>query len=276
MEIRSYTNNWNRVITKEELLELLKKSSVILNKSIEEYLTSLIELEFSVIRDYISDEERDALKELEIYQKVAIYNIYNRAVELFRSNAIPTDIADNNESLNICYPYFNMNIKLFNFDYSKHLNLGENIPDGYESRKIGSIILFKTLEDKELREKELDSIMLKLEELYDAKNPYPNIKKKIGGPHSFWTHEHNQKIKEYEKLFTELDSKKELTLEEEKEIEITNEVYNLLLEDYGLSIDSFNEMKLTPMFSFNHQSKMKKTLVKKLPNLSIYTNIKYI
>ena len=37
---------------KEELLQLLDKYKGILNKGILEYLSSLIELEFSVIREY--------------------------------------------------------------------------------------------------------------------------------------------------------------------------------------------------------------------------------
>ena len=47
------SNNWNRVNTREELLELLKEYRGILSNPMQEYLNSLIELEFSVIRDYI-------------------------------------------------------------------------------------------------------------------------------------------------------------------------------------------------------------------------------
>ena len=55
----------NLISTKEELIELLKKYKGILNSSIIEYLNYLIELEFSVIKDYIGEEERLALSELE-------------------------------------------------------------------------------------------------------------------------------------------------------------------------------------------------------------------
>lgn len=98
------SNNWNRVNTREELLELLKEYRGILSNPMQEYLNSLIELEFSVIRDYIKDEDRDVLSELEVYKKVAIYNIYNRALNLFKMQDMQLSISGNEngfESLDI-------------------------------------------------------------------------------------------------------------------------------------------------------------------------------
>ena len=61
MRIVRSNNNWNRVNTKEELLELLKTYRGILSNPMQDYLNSLIELEFSVIRDYIKDEDQSIL-----------------------------------------------------------------------------------------------------------------------------------------------------------------------------------------------------------------------
>ncbi len=273
------SNNWNRVRTKEELLELLKEYRGILSNPMQDYLNSLIELEFSVIRDYIKDEDREVLSELEVYKKVAIYNIYNRALNLFKKQDMQLSISGNEngfESLDVSTQLNDKNVRLFHFNYSENRSFNDKIPDEYKTMRIGTVNLYQTLESKELREKELNRVMNKLEMLYDAHNPYPAPRKKIGGPYQQWSREHSLEIAEYEKLFTELDSKKELTDEDKREIELTNEIYNLLLEDYGLTNESFEEVKSRDKFGFESYSNLQKTLVKRQPNLTITTGIKYI
>ncbi len=245
----------------------------------QEYLNSLIGLEFSVIRDYIKDEDREVLAELEVYKKVAIYNIYNRALKLFKMKDIQLSISSNEngfESLDVSTPINDKNVRLFHFNYSENRSFNDKIPDEYKTMRIGTVNLYQTLESKELREKELNRVMNKLEMLYDAHNPYPSPRKKIGGPSQQWSREHSLEIAEYERLFTELDSKKELTDEDKRKIEITNEIYNLLLEDYGLTKESFEEVRNRPKFGFESYSNLQKTLVKRQPNLTITTDIKYI
>ena len=61
---------------------------------------------------------------------------------------------------------------------------------------------------------------------------------------------------------------------DKREIEITNEIRNLLLEDYGLTNKSFEE-EVKPVFGCEKDI-LQKTLVKRQPNLSITNNIKYI
>lgn len=279
MRVVRSNNNLNKVNTREELLELLKEYRGILSNPMQDYLNSLIELEFSVIRDYIKDKDREVLAELEIYKKVAIYNIYNRALKLFKMKDMQLSISGNEngfESLDVSTQLNDKNVRLFHFNYSENRSLNYKIPDEYKTMRIGTVNLYQTLESKELREKELNRVMNKLEMLYDAHNPYPSPRKKIGGPSQQWSREHSLKIAEYEKLFTELDSKKELTDEDKREIEITNEIYNLLLEDYGLTKESFEEVRNRPKFGFESYSNLQKTLVKRQPNLTITTDIKYI
>ena len=62
----SFTSNIERVETKEELLESLEKYKGILSVPMIEYLNSLIELEFSVVRENIGEQDSDALSELDI------------------------------------------------------------------------------------------------------------------------------------------------------------------------------------------------------------------
>lgn len=61
------------LLSKEELKLLLFESyKGILSKEMIEYLDSLIELEFSVIKDYIALDNREILTELSIYRYASI------------------------------------------------------------------------------------------------------------------------------------------------------------------------------------------------------------
>ena len=86
MKIDRINGQWNKVNTKKELTELLKKYEGILSASMIDYLNSLIGLEFSVVRAHISDSDRLALSDLDIYNRIAIYNVYNRALNIFKQD----------------------------------------------------------------------------------------------------------------------------------------------------------------------------------------------
>lgn len=277
MKINIFNDKLNKVNTKEELIELLKEYRGILTNSMLNYLNSLIELEFSVIKEYIGDNDRKVLSELEVYKRIAIYNIYNRALNLFKEQNNEFIIFGNNEgleSLSISTKLNDRIVKLFDFDHSEHLSYNQ-VHSGYKSMKIGDILLYQTLENTKLREEELNRVMRKLERLYNQKNPHPSIRGVYGGSGSQWAYEHKQEIAKYEKIFTELDSKKELSDEDKREIEITNQIHEILLKDYGLTNKSFEEEKnsFTPN---NEKSVLQKTLVKKQPNLTIENHIKYM
>ena len=70
--------------SRDELIEYLNKYKGILKDSILDYLNSVLNLEFSVLKDYITNADRMALSELEIYKKIAIYNIYNRTLNILK------------------------------------------------------------------------------------------------------------------------------------------------------------------------------------------------
>ncbi len=268
------TNQENKLATKEELINLLKKHRGILTNPILDYLNSLVELEFSVIRNYISIEEREVLSELELYKKIATYNIYYRALQLLDHEKNPIEI-DNNERLIVSKQLENRRVKLFCFDYKDRISLSKNIPDDYKSMKIGTVTLYRTLENKDLREKELNRILERLESLYVANNPYLVRHDVIGGPDVYWERQHKEKIEELEKKFTELDNKKELTEVDKQEIQLTNYIHQLFLTDYGLTNEDFEESKMSK-FTTAEIDKMNKTQVKKLPNLTISDQIHYL
>lgn len=269
----------NRINTKEELITLLKCYDGILTDSMINYLNSLIELEFSVIRNYIGNKDRIALSELEVYKKISIYNIYHKALNIFKQNKIELKISDNDNGIEGLIVYATSeekNIKLFVLDYKEGSNF-QTIPDGYRTMQIGNISLFQIIESAEQREAELMRVMGILDKLYDEKNPYHSIPQTYGGPASQWDFEHNRKIKEYEEIFRQLDNKKELTDEEKRKIEITKQFHELLLEDYGLTNKSFKEENnQSSVYSCEEENELHKTLIKKMPNLNIKNNIEYI
>ena len=268
--------------TKEELYELLKKYQGILAKPMIEYLTSLIEQEFSVVQEkYISKQDREVLSELEIYKKVAIYNIFWRANHFFMEHEMNFKLKEQDRKENCFRAYIQLNshrVKIFEFDYRNQMKLNHTIPTGYKTMNIGTISFYQTLENQELREKELEMVMSKLEGLYDQHNPYYNIPSRFGGPAPQWAYEHACEIEKYEEKFTILDSKKELTDDEKREIEITNQIYHAFLDDYGLTNDSFIEDDYPNNFlDFDHEkTNLEKTLVKQIPNLKIVNHVKYL
>ena len=270
------TANIDKVNTKEELLQLLKDYKVILNNQVIDYLESLINLDFSVIRENIDDKSKEALSELEIYKRIAIYNIYNRAINIFTQSNIPLIITGNEEgfeSLSISVPIEDRNIKIFDFKYGEQKSLNYKIPEEYKTMKIGSINLYQKIENKELRIQELKRIIDKIERLYGTQNPYQYHPKKVGGSYVKWKIERQKEIEKYQKMLDKIDSHNVLTEIDIKEIEIMNKAHDLLLEDYGLTNDSFeDDVSITSKCS----KKKKKTLIKRQSNITITNNIEYI
>lgn len=270
------TANIDKVNTKEELLQLLKDYKIILNSQVIDYLESLINLDFSVIKENIDDKSKKALSELEIYKRIAIYNIYNRAINIFTQSNMPLIITGNDEgfeSLSISVPIEDRNIKIFDFKYGEQKSLNYKIPDEYKTMKIGSINLYQKIENKELRIQELKRIINKIEMLYGTQNPYQYHPKKVGGSYVKWKIERQKEIEKYQKMLDKIDSHNVLTEIDIKEIEIMNKAHDLLLEDYGLTNDSFeDDVSITSKRSNNLQ----KTLIKRQPNITITNNIEYI
>lgn len=270
------TANIDKVNTKEELLQLLKDYKVILNNQVIDYLESLINLDFSVIRENIDNKSKKALSELEIYKRIAIYNIYNRAISLFTQSNMPLIITGNDEgfeSLSISVPIEDRNIKIFDFKYGEQKSLNYKIPDEYKTMKIGSINLYQKIENKELRIQELKRIINKIEMLYGTQNPYQYHPKKVGGSYVKWKIERQKEIEKYQKMLDKIDSHNELTEIDIKEIEIMNKAHDLLLEDYGLTNNSFED---DVSIASKRSNNLQKTLVKRQPNITITNNIEYI
>lgn len=300
MVVGNFNDDLHRVKTKEELLDYLNKYRGIFAKPILDYLNSLIELEFSVMKGYISDSDRKQLAELGIYKEIAIYNIYNRVINLFNQQDGEFIISVRKEGLeelrnlikllSVSTKLSDRNIELFTFGYeekSAGYQIKNRTFNGYRARTsndcnttdIGHILLFQSFESKEMKDAELDRVTKRLKRLRDERNPYPPSRPGIvgGGPEITWAFEHANKIRECEEYLEQLNSKKEISDEDKREIEITEKIHDLLLEDLGLSSEGFEEEKSQPFGHFlMGKTKLRKTFVKKMPNLIIEDCIRYI
>lgn len=236
------------ISTQEELRELLIKHKNILSDAIYNYLVSLVELEFSVIRDYIGEDERCILSELEIYRKIAVYNILTRALKT---------LSNYKSEINLS------NIKIFEF-ISNELT---------SYKEIGSILLYQTITSKEARILELARIKSILNNLYNEICPYPIFRNLEASPVATWEYAHMLEIKKYKNLYRSLSERK-INDAEKQEIEIQKIIHDLLLDDYGLTSESFE--KLTQDSKLGNSSLLDKILIKKIPGINIIDNIKYI
>lgn len=71
--------------TKASLKYLLETHKNTVSKEIYNYLNSLIELEFSVVEEYLSKSDIDKISDTSLYYNVALYNIYHRIMNIIRS-----------------------------------------------------------------------------------------------------------------------------------------------------------------------------------------------
>lgn len=249
---------YKKISSKEELKESLNKYKIILNPRVIDYLNQLVELEFSAVKDIIDIEDREILQNLDLYKNIVAYNIYNRTLELL-NNEQELKIFDNKDRISGLMAYKDIGnpaIRILDYNY-------EN----------GALKLFQTVDDKKVRKEQLELVMTKLEQLYDKKNPYHSDLELFGCPATRWNIDYIKEVSEYEKLFTRLDSKKELTDYKKKKIGITKKYHDLLFEEYGLTDEEFIVSKQTPTTIDNISNK---TLVKKLPGLRIENNIEYV
>ena len=249
---------YKKISSREELKESLNRYKRILNPRVIDYLNQLVELEFSAVKDIIDIEDREILQNLDLYKNIVAYNIYNRTLELL-NNEQELKIFDNKDRISGLMAYKgigNSAIRMLDYNY-------EN----------GVLKLFQTVDDKKVRDEQLELVMTKLEQLYDKKNPYHSNLELYGGPATRWNFDYRKEVSEYEKLFTRLDSKKEITDYEKKKISITKKYHDLLFEEYGLTDEDFIVSRQTPT---TVESISNKILVKKLPGLKIENNIEYI
>lgn len=250
---------------KEDLTNLLNRYKGILTFPMVEYLNSLIELEFSVVRNYISKEDRKALSELEIYKKIALYNIFHRALSLFKSN--PDDILISvKEYISEYYIYANRAL-IFSFGHFSGID-----SDTYKNSNIGDIRLFqvKELNDSE-REKEIDKIKMELEKI--SENKVLSIDSSHLDVLSCHLFEKKMlRLRKLKDILEKLNGKVELSCKDKEVLELFNQFSDFLMNDYGLTDNDFDK-KIDVQDSVEG---IEKQLIKTIPSLRVIKEVKYI
>ena len=265
--------------SKEELLKNLEEYKGILNKEMVDYLNSIIELDFSVIKEYISDNDRKVLSQLDIYRKASQYNIYNRAINLINNNGVGAIVSKfpiiNPKTIDISISGKYKNIKIFTFD--NNINIKNQVLDEFNTKKIGDITLYQTLEGEKIRQEEINRLYNKIDYLKNIISSY-SVGEDINleSPNTFWLSHIKEEILKYKLMIEQLQNKKEICDIEKKEIDIRKKYYELFIEDYGLNNDSFSEEDNIFMNLEDNNSKLNKTLYKRIPSITIKNNIKYI
>ncbi len=280
--IKSHLFEKEKVKTKEELFELLTKYEGILKKEIIDYLKSSINLEFSIMRNYINNSERQALSELEIYRKIAIYNIYYRAMNLFNKEQNKFNIVGNNQGvkgLDVSAILNNGNqVELFAFNYGMESSIKDFI---------GSIDLYRTIANKKLAKMlsenyskayktaqkcNLQQEKEKLSMAYVKNEKIPvGISPLISSVNIDYKEIENKTLKQFYQNNKQLNetnynSRIDLNETEKEEIRITNEMCYKILEDFGL---------LDNLTTIENDEDDKIELDQNMPNLTLSLHTTY-
>ena len=240
---------------KLELKHELRKYKHLLSASVFEYLESLVELEVSALKDYISDDEKTFLKQLSLYKNIEIYNIYNRALQMLKTFS-DIEIYEYNTGIKATIRKNEAIIPVYTFDFFKpvySIHLQEYIHDDNDSLKEKTYILncLKRLND--LREK-----MLKSDNL--QKNTF--------------LYEYDRKIESLSIRCRILSNERSLTSNQKKIVNITQMCSDLFYEEYGLSKGDFESSE--HIYPNDDKILFERKLVKQKPGVVINNSIKYI
>ncbi len=259
--------NIMKLLNKAELSALLNENQKILNKETIDYLNSILNLEFSVVKDgMIDNNARELLSDLEVYRKIAKFNIYNRAINLIRlkfetiDGCLYTKPEIYQDELCIDHCSYG---PIFAFDY------------GTKEKSIGEVVIYDTIFDEKFHEEELERYMEKIYRLmvekdillgkreYDDECRQLYIDPRLCD--NLDTEQRNKKISDIsasisklENYFNILDNFK-LSDKQKKQIETANAFYEVIAEDYGIE---------------KQNTCSGKSLVKKMPGLKIKKDVK--
>ena len=242
---------------KEHLLNELKQYKSILNSEVIEYLTSLIELELSVLDESITlYDSMNLLINFDLCKKIIHYNIYEKALNVYwdQRKKYPIIIEKNNEQLFIKYIIDEENIiPIFIYNY---LN-------GYHK-----INLYETYISPEIREQEIIKIKQKIELVSSQKNPYCSRESRSdGSPFSIWLMEQKAELSYLNQYLFELKNRNLLIEDNKYKASIYKYFTNLFIEEFKINKSSLKEVK--------NNSYLTKKLVKQYHNVKLTDNVTY-
>ena len=238
----------------------------VLTPQMLEYLESLINLEFSVVRNYISNDERRALSQLELYKKIAEYNIYKRALMLLNKDELR--FIDNRFDFKAYYKLDTRDANVFKYALSDKPLSYDNI-----TRNMGEISLFQVKTNDRARYDEMGLVRDRIIKAYEQISPYEKDGVLYKENDCIIILDKLKEIEKYKMELFNLSRSRTLRNEDAKEIEIQNKYHDLFLEDYGLKDKDF-------MPTFDEKCNDEETyLVRKLkyniPGLTINNYVRY-
>lgn len=149
--------NQSKIMSAEELHNFVRGYSGILTPEIIDYLNSLIGLEISALNQKnISEVGMTRLNELFLYRQIVIYNIYNRALNVFKNYGNGFNFENSQQGLSI-FGKDRDDKKYDVFDYWMHEN------------GISNIVLKQTIIDSARRQEQIDRLYQELEEVKKSK-----------------------------------------------------------------------------------------------------------
>ncbi|MBR3145672.1 MAG: hypothetical protein IKF47_00220 [Bacilli bacterium] len=258
LKIERY-GEWDKIKTLKELKVQLKSSERVLSKPTIDYLNSLLNLEFSVVKNNIDKNERELLSGMEIYQSIGKFNIYHHALKLFKNNN-NLKINDNSNGIEgICVSIKDGNTRgLFNYNYSQD-NDKNILP-------CGKIEIVRYVDGATKKEKEIKRLKGELEKM---ELPSSNIPFILGGAATDILNNYYGMKKTVEKLQDELAEG--LSSKDQNDIALSKKYYELLLKDYGLKKNDF-----TPFDIFNEDPLSDENYIE-IPNtVTVYVKTYYI
>lgn len=231
-----------KVLTKEELKRELEQYKKVLNKDSYDYLNSLLTFRNSVLcSEKIDEDFMSIMSKIDIYKKIANYNIYHRSLDVLKNEQEEADFRVEEEphlSRINAYGIMNLsfrNISLFHYHFD------------HEGFHIGTFEMESnpTMRDLEIR---------RLEYLCESARA-------AGISHS--------RVEPYEESLEKLLHFTGLSEEEQKQAEIQNDIRTKIFEDYGICLEDFDSCEST---SFGH---LNQGYVKKFPGIEFVHNVRY-
>ena len=136
-----------------------------------DYLKCLVDLEFSVLREYINERERGILQRSNIYWKVSLYNLLHRTLYLIKKNAkvevYQTErgfsvLSCDTEKMHKVFEFYHVYDEKFKLNYC-HLSLFQLVPDRIKRLRVVKKMIdenlncsFKILKCRNLEGKKYD------------------------------------------------------------------------------------------------------------------------
>lgn len=258
------------ISTPDVLMKKLQDYRTILSDRTLDYFQSLIIFESSIVDKSVSMEEMEILSCLPIYKDIAKCNIYNRAISLLESKGI--NLSKNSD-------YRNKRIRI---TASQRLSNSPRTIDVldlsiYEDDSI-ELQLFNSLNDDRAKEREIQRLKNKISKINQNQE---NIARHMSLWPCYDLYRYNFSsdgtdcLLMYKKIVKKMNSRVELSKNDQEEITRANEIYSLLMNGYGLNENEFESNDTEYITGVTHKY-MKKIKSKTFPGVKVTINNYYL